>query len=94
MNNIQQSSGVLSKYITDPIERIVAEGLERAGLPFLHGDHTPDFYVPSLDLEIEVKQFYSPRAIRQLEGKTNIILIQGREAAEAFVKMIGDSDGL
>lgn len=92
-------AGVHIDMITDPIERIVATALRDSGISFIHEMDDPlgltqrlDFYVPSLDLHIEVKQFHTPRVERQLSRVTNVILIQGRKAAEAFALMIAKKD--
>ena len=73
------------KYTDDPIEKIIADALDGAGIKYRHDD--------PLDFEcagfaIEVKQFYSARALRQLDGRSDVILIQGRGAAKAFASMI------
>lgn len=51
-----------------------------------------NFYVPSLDLHIKVNHFHALRVERQLSRITNVILIQGRKAAEAFALMIAKKD--
>lgn len=61
-----------------PVSRIGTRG----------GERPLDFYVPSLDLYIEVKQFSSDRTARQIAGLTNVILIQGIPAAMAFAALI------
>ena len=77
----------------DPIEAIVAAGLRGAGIPFERGDDVSfrpplDFYLPGFDLYVEVKQFHSERIARQMSLAPNVIAIQGRAAAQAFVSMI------
>lgn len=76
--------------IKDPVERIVAAALDATGLWYRQGqaEGEADFILPGLNLEIECKQFYSERAIRQLEGKENIILIQGKDAAAGLAKLL------
>lgn len=78
--------------ITDPCERIVAEALERAGIPFVHESDDKsqelDFYVHSLGVFIEVKQFSTPRTDRQLAGRNDVILLQGRPACFAFAEVL------
>lgn len=73
-------------YSEDPIEKIVREALDRAGITYLR-DAPLDFECG--DFAIEVKQFHSERAIRQLAGRTDVILIQGRAAANAFARLVG-----
>ena len=76
--------------IKDPIERVVAAALDSTGLWYQQGksDGEADFILPGLNLEIECKQFYSERAVRQLAGKENIILIQGKAAAAGFSSLL------
>ncbi len=84
---------------TDPVEARVAHALKRAGYEFEYEKPTKtnvtvgtsrriDFYVPSLDLWIECKRFWTSRTERQLHGLDNVLLIQGLPAAIAFEKMI------
>ena len=79
----------------DPIERIVREALEHAGHAYERdkevesGSRSIDFYLPETDLWIEVCQFYTPRKIAQLSHLPDVVLIQGRGAAEAFARLIG-----
>lgn len=71
--------------INDPVERIVADALTRAGVPFTTGDENAaglDFYLPDHDLYIEVKQFHSPRIEEQMSRAANVVAVQGRAAAE------------
>lgn len=74
--------------MNDPVEAIVARALDDAGISYTRPDGTPDFKITAFNLEIEVKQFYSERVIRQLEGKENIILIQGKPAASYFYRLL------
>lgn len=66
----------------DPVEAIIRQALDRAGLPYRRDDPL-DFELPSGDrrLAIECKRFYTPRIAEQLEGRDNVILVQGLEAA-------------
>ncbi len=78
--------------ISDPIEQIIADGLTAADIAFVHESEglipRLDFYLPDKDIYIEVKQFHSERITRQMAQVRNVIAIQGREAALAFVEMI------
>lgn len=76
---------------TCPAERLIAEALEAAGIPFQHEGH-PDRQSepegkPKLDFKIgdnlfiEVKQMHTPRVERQLASAENVILVQGMKAA-------------
>ena len=69
----------------DPIERMVGAALLRRGIEFRHND--------PLDFEcdgfaVEVTQFWTRRKIKQLEGREDVIFIQGRAGAEAFVRLL------
>lgn len=75
--------------MSDPIEKIVAEALTRAGLQFITDEGGAnatglDFYLTGYDIHIEVKQFHSPRIAKQMARAPNVIAIQGRAAAEWF----------
>lgn len=80
------------EHISDPIERIVAEALTAAGIRFEthYGVHhgAPDFLLPDHGVYIECKQFYTERTAKQMASVPNVIVIQGRKAAEAFASMI------
>lgn len=83
--------------ISDPIEKIVADALVSNGEDFFYekeltaneGEALLDFYLPKRRAWIECKQFYTDRSDRQLSSHTDVILIQGRAAANAFADMIG-----
>ncbi len=81
--------------ISDPIELIVAEGLIAAGIRYEREEsgHLLDFYLPDFAIYIEVKQFPTERSFSQLAKSEhlNTILIQGRHAAHAFVRLIAGS---
>lgn len=75
----------------DPCERIIAEALNDAGVNFHRGDDAYphlDFYLPDLDLHIEVKQFHSDRIADQMGRAANVIAIQGIAACLAFEALI------
>ena len=74
--------------MTDPIEQIVADALYQAGIRYGRPRTGADFTLPDHGFDIECKQFYSERAIKQLEGREDIILIQGRKAAKGFALML------
>lgn len=88
-NTPSVSKDVIAK-ITDPIEKIVAEGLVTSGLHFTSeksGEHRLDFGVGN-GVFIEVKQFYTARADLALQKNENIIIVQGRRAAEWLRKAL------
>lgn len=82
-------------FTTDPVERIVGGALEAAGYAPKHEGH-PDRVGdgPTLDFElangiyIEVKRMHTPRVERQLAQTSDVILIQGMEAARWFAQAI------
>lgn len=47
-----------------------------------------DFYLPDLDIYIEVKQFHSDRIAKQMARRPNVIAIQGRGAVLTFCAML------
>ena len=69
----------------DPIEEIVKTALVKAGVSFVR-DAPLDFECGGF--AVEVTQFYTARKIRQLEGREDVIFIQGRKAAEAFSALL------
>ncbi len=80
-------------HTTDPVELMIADGLRSRGIRFTHESENKaqglDFYLPDLDLLIEVKQYSSDRTGRQIAGRENVVLVQGKPAARAFLKLIG-----
>ena len=80
----------------DPCEEIVRQALDDAGIAYnrnvqhLYGREI-DFFLPDHGVLIEVKQFYTARAIEQLRSLPNCILLQGRRACELFAQMTRDS---
>lgn len=75
--------------ITDPVERIVADALDRVGVVYqTHNSLELDFYLPSYEIYIEVKQYHSPRISEQMSRNPNVIAIQGIEAARAFADLL------
>lgn len=79
------------KYISDPVEKIIAETLSRKRVRFTHETQNKeqglDFYLPDYDIFIECKRFSSERTEKQISGK-EVILIQGMIAARAFREMM------
>lgn len=73
--------------ISDPIEKMVAAALDLHSIKWRRGA-AADFFLPEYDTAIEVKQFYSPRIAKQMQHNHNVIVIQGRKAAECFAKLL------
>lgn len=84
-----------------PEEKMLAEALTSAGIKFIHESQAPDatkaldFRIigneNADDLYIEVKQFYSPRSVEQCGRVENVIMVQGRKAAEFLARLIRES---
>lgn len=76
----------------DATERLLAEALDRAGIAYVHESERPsiglDFYLPDLDLYIEVKRFHSARISKQMSKHENVIVIQGINAVTKACQMI------
>lgn len=77
----------------DPVELTVAAALISAGIRFVHESETKgqalDFLLPDFgDLFIECKQFATDRTGAQIAPFPNVIVIQGKAAADAFAKML------
>ncbi|TKD17939.1 HNH endonuclease [Rhodobacter capsulatus] len=82
--------------MTDPVERTIAEALDRAGIEWV-GDTDPrakrlDFFLPIENVHIEVKRFHTDRTAEQMERSENIIVVVGLAAARAFARMITKRD--
>ena len=78
--------------LPDPVEIVIERGLELAGIKYIRCDEQHrhlDFYLPELNIYIEVKQFHTPRIAEQMARVPDIIAIQGMKAAVTFCKMIG-----
>tara|TARA_E500000318_G_scaffold109851_1_gene123819 strand:- start:1359 stop:1601 length:243 start_codon:yes stop_codon:yes gene_type:complete len=79
--------------VNDPIERIVADGLTSADIEFVVDGEDDrckglDFYLPAHDVHIEVKQFHTDRVSEQMARAENVIVIQGKRAAETFAALL------
>lgn len=80
----------------DPVEAVITAALKRAGIAYRRNvwpwpaetERRLDFYLPDLDLYIEVTRMHTPRKIEQLKGLENVLLIQGLPAARAFIALL------
>lgn len=70
----------------DPVESVIAAALDFAGISYTR-DAPLDFMCDDFP-DIECKRMYSERAIRQLKGRDNVILVQGLGAACALASLI------
>lgn len=81
-------------YYADDLERTIGEKLTDLNVEFVHESENKnqqlDFYLPTFDIYIEVKQFYSNRVTAQLYAQQNVILIQGRKSMDALMKLISE----
>ncbi len=76
--------------MSDPMERLIAEALTRAGIAFTTDNEARlDFYLPDADVHIEVKQFHADRIAEQMSRAPNVIAVQGRGAVEWLAGIIG-----
>jgi hypothetical protein len=84
-------------HTNDPLETIIADGLGRAGIRFVHWSDNKsqalDFSLPDFGIYVECKQFATDKTSAQIAPFPNVIVIQGREAAQAFARLIAP-DGL
>lgn len=83
--------------MSDPIEAIVAGALARAGVVYIRDGQGEtfglDFYLPSFGVYIEVKAYHTARVSDQMARAADVIVIQGRAAAEAFAAMLDGARG-
>lgn len=70
----------------DPVEAMVAKTLNRHNVYYTRGNHSQrlDFHLPVFGVYIECKRYHTDRIEEQTKGMTNVIIIQGMEAARAF----------
>jgi len=78
--------------MTDPIEKIVADALYSRGVEYVI-DGTGetcglDFRLVATDVYIECKAYHTPRTSEQMARVENIIVIQGKRAAETFAALL------
>jgi transcriptional regulator with XRE-family HTH domain len=84
---------------SDPLERMIEQALVDAGIPYFtdRGGETEsrlDFYLPSIDVAIEVKRFYSTRTGEQMARAPNVIVAQGEAAVRFLAAAIRSGDFL
>lgn len=74
----------------DPMERLVADALDRAGINYHRGEATGelDFRLIDYGVHIEVKRFHSPRIERQMARHPNVIAAQGEAAVQLLARFI------
>lgn len=75
----------------DFLEKDIADALDAIRIRWVHESEKmigADFYLPDYNIYIEIKQYHSERAIKQLKDKNDAILIQGKSAVAFFIKML------
>lgn len=79
--------------IGDPMERILADALLRAGVPFQHEGEGAvlDFYLPDERVHIEVKRMHSDRIASQMKRADDVIAAQGKVAIEWLASLLLDN---
>jgi hypothetical protein len=73
-----------------PLEQQLETALTDAGIKFLRENENPlalDFYLPEYDLYLEVKSGFTPRAAKQMERASNVIVVQGMRST-SFIAML------
>lgn len=75
--------------LTDPMERMVAEAFEAAGIGYrTNATCGLDFAIDGEPVFIEVKQFHTPRIAEQMARVDNVVAIQGRQAMLWFASLV------
>lgn len=76
-----------------PLESKIAFALDDAGIPY-SVDGEPenktglDFCIPSIGVFIEVKSGPTPRVLKQLERRSNVIVVQGVRSTNLFCHLL------
>lgn len=76
-----------------PLESQIAFALDDAAIPYAV-DGEPenktglDFRIPSIDVYVEVKSGPTPRVLKQLERRANVIVVQGVRATNLFCHIL------
>ncbi len=71
--------------MNDPLEIAIERALQAAGVRYYVDGDGPnkwglDFYLPDLDVYIEVKRFHSERIAGQTARAPNVIVVQGEKS--------------
>ena len=94
-----KGAGTAELATVDTLERMVEKALSEAGIQYVPdragGSRAGlDFYLPDLDVHIEVKRFHSERTAEQIARAANVILLQGERAALMFCLALEGNAGL
>lgn len=89
------AKNIVMKHYADFLEEKIGKSLDNAGIPFVHESENKeqelDFYIPHLNVYIEVKQYHAPRISQQLERQENVIVLQGKRAVDVFCTLIAST---
>ena len=86
-----------SPVMTDPLEKQFQRFLEDKGIEFTRPERDPldptnlDFYIPKLDLYVEIKRFHTERLIKQVAAvphEANTMILVGNNAIWAFLQLM------
>jgi transcriptional regulator with XRE-family HTH domain len=88
-----RSGKLLRKLSSDPMEYLIETALIEAGEEYQRegepGAHqTLDFYLPRVNVFIEVKRFHSDRIAAQMKREANVIAAQGEPAVRFLAELI------
>ena len=87
--------------MTDPLEKAMAALLDEAGIPYVRPEivrsdpTTLDFYLPTIDLYVELKQWHSPRLADQIAKvpvASDVMILIGRNSVDRLKKLIAAYD--
>jgi hypothetical protein len=76
--------------VTDPVEKIIADALDEAGIAYMRGRATGelDFYLVASGVWIECKRAHSPRIADQMARYPHVIAVQSIEAAQLLARWV------
>ena len=82
-------------YFTDHLEEAIAKALDTVGIDYVHESENNkqvlDFYLPSFDVYLEVKQYHADRIARQMSTQDNVIAIQGIKSLNFLIIILNQS---
>lgn len=77
----------------DPMEQMIQDALEDGCIAYRR-DHVSrlDFFLPDLNVHIEVKRMHSDRIAKQMSRAPNVIAVQGLEAVQMMARLLRQQD--
>jgi hypothetical protein len=81
----------MTREINDPVEQAFVDMCTRKGILCETPNNRMDFYLPEVNLYVEVKAWPTPRLIPQLESVINhtpVMVLVSLRAVEAFEKLL------